>query len=279
MSNHRVSVYENNSQGRILVADSLTYFKDVSIHDVVIGASFAGVPTAAVPLRQGIKAWIAHEAGVGKDEAGISGLPFSQQWEIPAAAISTMSARLSDGNSLLNGKIAHANQAAMALGVKIGQTGAKAAELMLKAIPGKAVPTDVVDERVHFLAGDKSGGIYAVWSLMLIEQHRPHDVFCVASHSAKVMAKYAGSVMPKGVIANDAGMGMDRSGVDGLPLLNDKGIAAAAVDTMSARIGDPLSTYYDGIVSAVNQIGETKGVCVGMSAKEAANLMLNCSNF
>ena len=56
--------------------------------------------------------------------------------------------------------------------------------------------------------------------------------------------------------------------------LNDKGIAAAAVDTMSAKIGDPLSTYHDGMISGVNQIAKSKGVSIGMSAKEAARLML-----
>ena len=275
---HPVTIYADNSYGRILVADSLTYFHDVSVEDVVVGASFAGVPTAMVPLKQGIKGWIAHEAGVGKDEAGISGLPFSQDWGIPAAAVATMSARLSDGDSLLKGIISHANEVAIALGVKPGQTGAEAAELMLKAAPGRAVTTDNVDARVHPLAQEGERGIYAVWSLMLIEQHRPNDVFCVASHSARVMAEYAESVMPLGIIANDAGMGMEHSGIDGLPILDDKGIAAAAVDTMSARIGNPLSTYHDGIISAVNQLAKAKGVRVGMPAKQAADLMLKHTN-
>ena len=269
----RVFTYRDSPHGRILVADSLTYFQNVNVDDVVIGASFAGVPTAAVPLRQGVKGWIAHEAGMGKDKAGISGLPFSQKYGIPAAAIATMSARLSDGRSLLAGTISHANQVAIALGVRVGQTGAEAAELMLEAATGDKISANV-DEETHFLAGDRDRGIYAVWSLMLVKQHRPNDVFCVASHSARVMAEYAETVMPKGVIANDAGMGIERSGIDGLPILNDKGIAAAAVDTMSARIGDPLSTYHDGIISAVNSIATDKGISLGMSAKEAARLML-----
>ena len=274
MEQHPVTIYADNSDGRILVADSLTYFHNIRVEDVVVGASFAGIPTAMVPLKQGIKGWIAHEAGVGKDRAGISGLPFSQKWGIPAAAIATMSARLYDGESLLKGTISHANQIAIALGVELGQTGAEAAELMLKAAPGRAVTTDEVDTNVHLLDREGDCGIYAAWSLMLIKQLRPDDVFCVASHSARVMAEYAQSVMPLGIIANDAGMGMERSGIDGLPILDDKGIAAAAVDTMSARIGEPLSTYHDGIISAVNQLAQAKGVRVGMSAKQAANLML-----
>jgi hypothetical protein len=43
---------------------------------------------------------------------------------------------------------------------------------------------------------------------------------------------------------------------------------------MSARLGEGLSTWNDGITSVVNQIAAARGVKVGMSAKEAARLML-----
>jgi len=113
-----------------------------------------------------------------------------------------------------------------------------------------------------------------VWSFMLIKKRRPKDVFCVASHGAKVMADYASTVTPRGVIANDAGMGLDGSGADGLPVLNDKGVPAATVSTDSARIGDALSTWNDGVISAVNALAQAKGVQVGMPAQNAAHLML-----
>jgi hypothetical protein len=75
--------------GRVLVADSLTYFgegADAGPADVAVGASFAGVPTAAVPLARGVRGWIAHEAaGPGRDEAGIGGLPLSDRFGVPAA--------------------------------------------------------------------------------------------------------------------------------------------------------------------------------------------------
>lgn len=260
-----------------MIADSLTYFNQgVGTRDVVLGASFAGKPTAAVPLGQGVKAWIAHEAGVGKDRAGIGGLSLSQQFGIPAAAIATMSARLSDGESLLKGTISHLNEAASSLGVQIGQTGEQAARLMLHAPPGKAADVKgLIDNEIHRLEGNEHGGIYVVWSLMLVKDKRPNDVFCVASHSARVMADYARPVMPKGVFANDAGMGMDNSGIDGLPVLNDLGVAAVAVAAMSARIGAPMSTYHDGVCSAVNAIAQSAGVHEGMSVKNAARLLLD----
>jgi hypothetical protein len=83
------------AEGRIMVADSLSFYEhEPWINDVAVGASFAVAPTAAMAMRQGVKAWIAHEAGPGKDEAGVSGLPFADRYGTPAAAIATMEARL-----------------------------------------------------------------------------------------------------------------------------------------------------------------------------------------
>ena len=63
--------HDAGRQGRILVADSLTHFTTGTMaDDIVLGASFAGVATAAVPLAHGIKGWIGHEVGPGKDSAG-----------------------------------------------------------------------------------------------------------------------------------------------------------------------------------------------------------------
>ena len=67
---------------------------------------------------------------------------------------------------------------------------------------------------------------------------------------------------------------MDDSGIEGLGVLEEHGIAAAAVSTNSARIGDALSTFNDGVISVTNAIAQLKGVREGMKASEAARLML-----
>jgi hypothetical protein len=43
---------------------------------------------------------------------------------------------------------------------------------------------------------------------------------------------------------------------------------------MSARLGEGLSTWNDGVISVVNPVAAARGVKVGMSAKEAARLIL-----
>jgi hypothetical protein len=226
-------------------------------------------------MRQGVKAWIAHEAGPGKDEAGVSGLPFADRFGVPAAAIATMEARLGDGRTLLTGHVVRANNSAAGLGVRAGQTGDQAARLMLKAPPGKLREfSGVIDDAVHELAATPKGRILACWSFTRVTEAHPDDVFCVASHGGKTMALYALPIRPKGLICNDGGRGLDDSGIDGLVEMALHGYAAVAVSTVSARIGDALSTYHDGIVSTVNEPARAKGVTIGMTAAEAARLLL-----
>jgi hypothetical protein len=270
-------LFDGGRDGRVMVADSLSYFEhEPWLNDVVVGASFAGAPTAAMCMRQGAKAWIAHEGGPGKDEAGVSGLPFAQRYGVPAAAIATKEARLSGGMSLLTGHVSRANEAAVALGVKPGQTGEVAARLMLKAPSGKIRDFDgLIDEDVHEVASTPSGKIIACWSFSRIKEPRPNDVFCVASHGAKIMALYALRVNPRGLICNDGGRGLEDSGIEGLDALEEHGIAAAAVSTDSACIGNALSTYHDGVISAANPTARKRGVAVGQRASEAARLMLS----
>ena len=274
---HHPTVHvDAGAEGRIMVADSLSFYEhEPWTNDVAVGASFAGAATAAMAMRQGVKAWIAHEAGPGKDEAGVSGLPFAERYGVPAAAIATMEARLAGGGTLLTGHVSRANGAAEALGVRAGQTGDQAARLMLKAPRGQLRDlSGLVDEAIHEMATTSGGKIYACWSFSRVTRPHPDDVFCVASHGAKTMALYALPVHPKGLICNDGGRGLDDSGVEGLIELARHGLAAAAVASASARIGDALSTYQDGIVATANEPARARGVTIGMRAAEAARMML-----
>ena len=268
---------DGGPRGRIFVGNSLTsYDEGEFVGDVLLGASFAGAPTGAIPLRRGAKGWIAHEAGPGKDEAGIAGLPLSDRFGVPAAAIATMEARLSGGRSLLTGRVSRANAAARAVGVRAGMRGEEAARAMLDS-PVIGVPRDLsglVNEETIVVKDDSRGRIYACWSFSRVANVTSKDVFCVASHGAKLMALYALRIRPKGLICNDAGKGLDDTGIEGLPMLDPHGIAAATVSTDSARIGDPLSTYQDGVLSALNDTAKSLGLRVGMPAQEAAQRML-----
>jgi hypothetical protein len=71
-------------------------------------------------FTRGVKAVIATDAGIGKDEAGISGLKHGERVGVPVAVIAATSAETSNGRSTLLGEISRANAQARALGVTPG---------------------------------------------------------------------------------------------------------------------------------------------------------------
>ena len=261
---------------RIVVLDSLTHCDTrVTTRDVVVAGSFAGALAFGFALERGVRGLIAHAAGVGRDAAGISGLPVADGFGVPAAAVETTSARLGDGWSVWrDGVIAHVNTRAAALGVAAAQPAAAAAQAMLSAPPGTASPRPLVDRQQRVVAEIDGGRVVLVESTSFAGVEHRRDVLCAGSHGGRVNVEWLLTVRPRGALFNDGGGARDASGVSGLVALDAAGVAAACVDAMSARIGDPASTYTDGMVSAVNQTARRAGVVVGQPAAEAARRML-----
>jgi hypothetical protein len=271
-----LDVIEHGVSGRIVVCDSISYGGErIGPDDVLLVASYSGVASFIHGLRRGVKALIGHDAGIGKDEAGVSGLTFAQVHGVPAAAVSAQTAALANGPSMTSATISRCNAAARALGVREGENALDAARHLLAAPPGRKVEVaDAFDNSIHEVFRNARGAIYASTSSFVFKSKMPNDVLCIAAHTGRVFAESILTLMPRGAIANDAGMGLARSGVAGLPILQGTGIAAAAVAAMSARIGDGLSTYHDGVISAQNALAHSRGVHVGMPARLAAQLML-----
>ena len=265
-----------NGSDRIVVLDSLTHCDAcVTTRDVVVTGSFAGALAFGFALERGVRGLIAHAAGVGRDRAGISGLPLADDLGIPAAAVDGPSARLGDGWSVwADGVIAHANARAAALGVAVVQPAAAAARAMLRGPAGVASPVPLVDRRRRVVAEFGAGRVVLLGSMSFAEPAHRGDVLCAGSHGGRVNVERLLTVRPRGALFNDGGGARDGSGVSGLEALDGVGVAAACVDAMSARIGDPASTYADGVVSAVNPTARRAGVAVGQPAAEAARRML-----
>lgn len=274
----KLDVLYSGQDGRIIVTDSTSYLdKRVNENDVIVASSFAGATIVGGALAKSVKALIVHDAGVGKDNAAINGLPYGDRYGVPIAAVDCKTATLSNGNSALGGTISHANETAAKLGVRAGQSARQAAQLLLKAQPGKPVPLALdLDNRLYEMETTPKGRILAIWALFYLPKDAtyPNDVFSVATHSARVAAEHAFRWNVKGWIANDAGPGKNNSGISGLAMCGEKGMPAAAVAAMSARIGDGLSTYREGIISAVNEPARAKGIIVGMAAKDALSRMI-----
>jgi hypothetical protein len=270
-----IRVAYESARGRVVVVDSFTYCDArVSGRDVIVGGSFAGRLAFSLAFEHGARALIAHAAGVGKDAAGIAGLFEADRRGIPAAAVETMSARIGDGESVWgDGVVAHVNETARGLGVHPGMRVPEAARQFLVAAEGAATP-GVVDTSRRVALHTASGRVVLMGSSSFATPENRRDVLCVGSHAGRVNALALLTMPVRGVIAHDAGFARDASGISGLPLLAEHGIAAAAVAAASACIGDPESTWETGVISALNALAEQAGVKLGMPVRDAATLLL-----
>lgn len=278
MAKYPIALAYEDARGRIFTADSMTFFDErVGAGDVVVSGSYAARTTIGWALGLGAKGIVSHAAGVGKDNAGISGLDLAEAHGVPCIACETMSARLADGASVYEGRVGHANGPAVRLGVTIGQPVAEAARLMLDSPPGRRVIVEeAVDDRIHTFERTPKGTIYGSWGIPVlrsIKEPRPGDVFVQASHTGLTLVPNVIPLRLKGVIATDAGRGKDDSGIAAFPVLDAEGMAAAAVAAMSARIGDVLSVWNEGVVSCMNETARERGVRAGMTTPEAARRM------
>ncbi len=273
----KMLVVHEDGAGRIVAFDSSTYLEGnpTGATDVIAIGSYCGTRVLAPIFSRGVKAVIATDAGIGKDEAGISGLKHGETIGVPVASIAAMSAETSNGRSTLLGEISRANAPARALGVTPGMIAYEAAARLAKAPAGKSIPTPLgVEEAPVVVEETPKGKIWATPGTTAIKDKIPTDVICSGANSSRVMSDGVIRMGAKGAIANDAGIAKNNSAVEGVMLLGEKNIPAASVSTLSARLAEGLSTWNDGIISVVNPAASARGVKVGMTAKEAARLML-----
>jgi len=263
-------------RGRIIILDTITRCEgNAAAGDVVVVGSFAGAMSLGFALEIGVRGLVAHDAGVGRDAAGVSGLPLADCLGVPAAAVAAHSARIGDGESVYaDGFVSHVNRVAAAFGVVAGQKAADAAFAMLAAPPGAPSPEPIVDRSQRIVLATPTGRVVLVDSMLFAGMHNRNDVICAGSHGGRVNMARALEIGPRGALFSDGGGARDGSGVDGLALLDAADVPAAAVDATRARIGDPASTWRDGVVSARNDTARRAGVTLGQPAGAAARAML-----
>ena len=114
------------TQHPLILFDSIGYISERRGPQAVIVCGSHGGTSAAgyvLALRAMPHAVFFNDAGFGKDDAGIAGLPQLDARGVIAAVYAHTSARIGDSaDGLANGVITHANQAAQAAGIRTGQT-------------------------------------------------------------------------------------------------------------------------------------------------------------
>jgi hypothetical protein len=247
---------------------------------VLVAGSHGGVIAGYLAAKAGVRAVILNDAGVGKDGAGISSLPYLEKIGLAAATVGHMSARIGEGADMLaRGVITHANATAERLGVRRGQSCAEAAERLREAPAATAAPPPYEEGRFPIR---EAPGAPAIWGLDYVSLVLPEDkdrILIIGSHGGILAGKPETAMKHDAIAAvfNDAGIGADGAALTRLPPLAARGIAAATVDCMSARIGDARSAWETGILSHVNATAKTLGAQPGMSTQDFVGLVIQKS--
>lgn len=256
-----------------LVLDSVTTFGTDARGRAALAASHGGVYAAYLVAKAGLKAVILCDAGVGRERAGIGGLDYLDELGIAAAAVGHRSARIGDGADChTRGVISFANRRAAEAGVRRDMAGREALEI-LSATPSAAAssPPPMSETRHRMEEAELSGvQVFTLDSNALVRPEDAGHIIVTGSHGGLLGGRPETAVKADvfAAVYNDADRGADDAGISRLPALDKRSIAGATVSAFSARIGDGLSTYRDGYVSAVNATAAALDGEIGISARE-----------
>jgi hypothetical protein len=256
---------------RIHVDDSITRLGPRQRGKVVVAASHGGVYCAYLAAKGGVRGVILNDAGVGLEGAGIGALPVLDRLGVPAAAASHASSRIGDGPDLWQrGVVSHVNAVARALGCREGQAVRACALAMTQApVLELSVPQS---REGQFLLEHPDGGveIRGLDSVSLASEADAGHVAVCGSHGGVRGGDPVAAIRAdvRAAAFNDAGIGIDAAGIARLPALDKRGIAAVAVDAMTARIGDARSMWQTGIVSVANATARAAGARPGQSLSD-----------
>jgi hypothetical protein len=257
----------------VQVLDSATRLGATARGAVAVCGSHGGLYPAWLAARAGLRAVIVNDAGIGRSSAGVAGVAWLDGLGIPACAVDFRSARIGDGADMLeNGIVSTANEAAGRHGCLPGQTCRQVAECLARhAYERGAAQVPAIGETRARIASSGHRAVWALDSMALTQGGDARAVLLTGSHGALLGGRPDNmlAVDAFAAIFNDAGGGKDGAGFTRLPLLDERGMAAATVSCDTARIGDGRSTYETGVLSRVNETARRLDLREGLSCREA----------
>ncbi len=261
-----------------LVLDSVTHLTAEARGRIAVCASHGAVYAAWYGARKGVSALILNDAGIGREQAGISGLEFLDGLGVPAATVAHTSARIGWGADMpARGVLSFVNAAAASSACapawpappRSTSWRAPTSRPRRNRAPGGGPPRD--------RRGRQTGR--SRLRARFQRADRPEDaghVVVTASHGGLLGGRPETAVKAQ-VLAGiyvDADRGLDDAGLSRLPALQDRGIAGATVSAFSARIGDGLSVWEDGFISALNPEAARRGGMIGQSTRDFVAAMV-----
>jgi hypothetical protein len=263
---------------RIVTVSASSQVTEADRGQVIVSGSYGGEYNAFHAAKWGIRGVVLCDAGVGRDDAGINGLPYLDGVGVPAATADVRTCHIADGEHILgHGIVSHVNAAARALGCRVGMPVRECADCMARGRP--------VEAQLPVIAGGKRytmrdvPGEPRVICLDAAPMLVPEDAGAIAitgSHAALFRGRPDGLIAPDvhAVFFSDGGVGMDEAGIRRLPLLDQRGIPAGAVAAASAPIGNSRRIYQEGVLSHVNATAAARGAAPGMPLLEFVERLL-----
>ena len=236
---------------------------------VFVTSSHGGLFVGFLAAKFGVRAGVFNDAGICKDCSAIAGLDYLEKVGIAAVTVDSNSAMIGNGRDVYeNGIVSFVNAPAAKVGCVKGMKCSDAVKL-LKNAPLIEVEAPSFRETRTEIFSDYPR-VVCIDSASLVSPD-DHDAIVVTGSHGGLLGGEKKTALKYDAIAafyNDAGMGKNNAGVSRLPALDERGIIGGTVSSMSAKIGDGLSTYEDGVLSCVNRKAEEFGGKTGMKLKD-----------
>src|SRR3954471_1368283 len=161
----------------VLLDDSVTRLGAEAHGRVVVCGSHGGLYAAWVAAKHRPAAIVFHDAGIGRNAAGIAGVAWLDGLGIAACAIDFRSARIGDAADLLaNGLVSSANETAASHGCLPGHSCEQVVKCLLANLDHEARPPDA---KISGIGESRrkipNTGHRAVWALDSVSLALPED--------------------------------------------------------------------------------------------------------
>ena len=270
----------------VILLDSLGDLQPYNTCPILVCASHCGDNgTFARKLTNcHVKAVFLNNAGIGKNQAGISGLAHYQASHILACAVDHNSAEIGVARDTWeSGIISHTNTLASEAGIQPGDSVQEAVARIVDIIdkpslnrqnkPSESVMDEKMDSKVDLKKQIQTQidgvSITVADSITFLNESNAGDIVVCGSHGGVSAGHYAQKHHLKAVFFNDAGIGKNNAGIKSLDTLSDAGILACTVDCMSAEIFNGLDVLENGIISVCNNLATSRSIKEKMTVIEA----------
>jgi uncharacterized protein YunC (DUF1805 family) len=272
----------------VILLDSLGDLRPDNTSQILVCASHCGDNgTFARKLKNcHVNSVFLNNAGIGKNQAGISGLPHYAAEGILACAVYHYSAEIGVAHDTWeSGIVSHTNTQAEEIGIQIGDSVKNA---VVKIINPINLPSSTPkNKNIEFLIEEKKEiskkvdlkkqiqtqidgvSITVTDSITFLNESNAGDIVVCGSHGGVSAGHYAKKHRLKAVFFNDAGIGKNNAGIKSLDALSEAGILACTVDCMSAEIFNGQDVLDNGIISVCNQLATSRNITEKMTVKEA----------